>query len=97
MKGTYVVECSSLKLSSTNVKLYTVQTSICLGIGGKLLETLRQLIEEWYAPYIQCTVNENKNMNILFDFRQELGTCVECKPTSIAPTFETSLREARVG
>ena len=36
-------------------------------------------------------------MNILFDFRQELGTCVECKPTSIAPTFESSLREARVG
>ena len=51
VKGTSVVECSSLKLSSTNVKLDTVQTSLCLGIGGKLLETLRQLIEEWYAPY----------------------------------------------
>ena len=51
MKGPSVVECSSLKLSSTNVKLDTVQTSICLGIGGKLLETLRQLIEEWYATY----------------------------------------------
>ena len=50
-----------------------------------------------YTYHIQCTVNENKNMNILFHFRQELGTCVECKPTSIAPTFETSLREARVG
>ena len=97
MKGTSVVECRSLKLSSTNVKLDTVQTSICLGIGGKLLETLRQLIEEWYAPYIQCTVNENKDMNILFHFRQELDTCAECKPTSIARTFETSLREARVG
>ena len=34
-------------------------------------------------------------MNILFHFRQELGTCVVCKPTSIVPTFETSLREAR--
>ena len=51
VKGTYVVECSSYKLSSTNVKLDTVETSICLGIGGKMLETLRQLIEEWYAPY----------------------------------------------
>ena len=51
VKGTSVVECGSLKLSSTNVKLDTVQTSICLGIGGKLLETLSQLIEEWYAPY----------------------------------------------
>ena len=51
VKGTSVVECSSLKLSSTNVKLDTVQTSICLGIGGQLLDTLRQLIEEWYAPY----------------------------------------------
>ena len=36
-------------------------------------------------------------MNILFHFRQELGTCAECKPTSIAPRFETSLQEARVG
>ena len=51
MMGTAVVECSSLKLSSPNVQLDTLQTSICLGIGGKLLETLRQLIEEWYAPY----------------------------------------------
>ena len=51
VKGTFVVECISLKLSSTNVKLDTVQTSICLGIGGNLLETLRQLIEEWYVPY----------------------------------------------
>jgi len=41
--------------------------------------------------HIQCNVNVNKNMNIIFDFRQELGTCVECKPTSNAPTFETSL------
>ena len=47
--------------------------------------------------HIQCTVNENKNINILFNFRQELGTCVKYKQTSIAPTFETSLREARVG
>ena len=50
-----------------------------------------------YTYHIQCTVNENKNKNILFHFREELGTCVEFKPTSIAPTFETSLREARVG
>ena len=52
MKGNSVVECSSLKLSSTNVKLDTVQTSISLGIGEKLLETLRQLIEEWYIHII---------------------------------------------
>ena len=26
-------------------------------------------------------------------FRQELGTCVDCKPTSIVPTRETSLRD----
>ena len=50
-----------------------------------------------YTYHIQCTVNENKNKNILFHFREELGTCVECKPTTTAPTFETSLREARVG
>ena len=30
------------------------------------------------------------------NFRQELGTCVECEPTSNVPTFETSLQEARV-
>ena len=47
--------------------------------------------------HIQCTVNENKNVKILFYFRQELlGTCVECKPTSIAPIFDTSLRNALV-
>ena len=49
----YVVECSSVKLCSTNVKLDTAQTSICLGIGGKLLETLRQLIDEWYSTYTE--------------------------------------------
>ena len=42
--------------------------------------------------HIQCTVKENKNMNILFLFKQ--GTCVECKPTPIACSFETSLLEA---
>ena len=41
MYGTSVVECGSAKLSSTKVKLDTAQTSICLGIGGTLLETLR--------------------------------------------------------
>ena len=51
MNGTSVVECSNVKLSNTNVKLDTAQTAICLDIGGKLLETLRQLIEEWPAPY----------------------------------------------
>ena len=51
MNGTSVVECSSVKLRSTKVKLYTAQTSICLDIGGTLLETLRQLIEECHAPY----------------------------------------------
>jgi len=51
MNGLSVVECGCVKLSSTNVKLDTAQTYICLGIGGKLLETLRQLIDEWYAPY----------------------------------------------
>jgi len=48
-----VVECSSVKLSSTNVKLDTAQTFICIGRGGKLLETLRQLIDEWYVPYTE--------------------------------------------
>ena len=90
MKGTSVVECSCVQLKSTNVKLDTVQISICLGIGGKLLETQRQIVEEWYAPYtVYCE-------RILFHFRHELGTCVECKPTLVAPTFETSLRETRV-
>ena len=91
MNGTSVVECSSVKLSSTNVKLDTGQASIRLGIGGKLLETLRQLIESSQSGmhHIECTVNENTNMNILFHFRQELGTCVDCKPNSIASTFET--------
>ena len=51
MNGTAVVECSNVKLSNTNVKLDIAQTSISLDIGGKLLETLRQLIEEWSAPY----------------------------------------------
>ena len=96
MKGTSVVECNSLKLSSTNVKLDTVQTSIFVGIGGKLLETLRQIIEEWYAPYtVYCEREQEYEYSV--PFPKELGTCEECKPTSIAPTFETSLREARVG
>ena len=51
MDGSSVCECSCVKLSITNVKLDTAQTSISLGIGVNLHETLRQLIEEWYAPY----------------------------------------------
>jgi len=42
-----------VKLCSTNFKLDTAQTSTCLDIGGKLLEKLRQLIDEWYAPYTE--------------------------------------------
>ena len=61
-------------------------------------ETLRQLIDSSQSGmnHIDCNVNDNTNMNILFHFRKELGTCVECKPNSIASTFETPLREARV-
>jgi len=62
MDGTSVVECSTVNLTSTNVILDTAETYICLGIGGNLLETLRQLIDECYAPYtVYCEVNENKN------------------------------------
>ena len=39
MNGTSVVKFSIVKLSITNVKLDTAQTSICIRIGGKL-ETL---------------------------------------------------------
>jgi len=35
-----------------SVKLDIAQTYICLVIGGNLPETLRQLVKEWYAPYI---------------------------------------------
>ena len=70
MKGIAVVECSSLKLSTTNVKLDTVQTSICLGIGGKLLETLKQLIEEWYAPYtVNCEWEQEYEYSVRFRTR----------------------------
>ena len=51
MNGTSVVECSSVKLRSTKLKLDTAQTYICLDIGGTLLETLRQLIEECDTQY----------------------------------------------
>ena len=51
MKGTSVVECSSVKLSSTKVTLHTAQNYICLVIGGTLLDTLGQLTEEWYTSY----------------------------------------------
>ena len=51
MDGTSVVGCSTVNLTNTNVKLDTAETYICLGIGRKLLETLRQLIDECYAPY----------------------------------------------
>ena len=70
MKGTSVVECSSLKVSSTYAKLDTVQTSICLGIGGKLLETLRQLIEELYAPYtVYCEWEQEYEYAVPFPTR----------------------------
>ena len=40
LNGTSIVKFSIVKLSSTNVKLDTAQTSICIRIGGKLEETL---------------------------------------------------------
>jgi len=56
-----------MQLNSTNVKLDTAQTSICLGIGGKLLETLRQLVEEWYAPYtVYCECEQEYEYSVPF-------------------------------
>ena len=70
MNGTSVVECSNVKLSNTNVKLDTAQTSICLDIGGKLLETLRQLIEEWSAPYtVYCESEQKYEYSVPFPTR----------------------------
>ena len=40
LNGTSVVKFSIVKLSNTNVKLDTAQTSICIRISGKLEETL---------------------------------------------------------
>ena len=70
MNGTSVVECSSVKLSSTKVTLDTAQTFICLGIGGKLLETLRQLIKEWYEPYtVYCEREQEYEYSVPFPTR----------------------------
>ena len=51
LNGTSVVECSILKLSNTNVILDTAQTSICIGIDGKLetLTTHRRLVCVMYS------------------------------------------------
>ena len=51
LNGTSVVECSIVKLSSTNVKLDTVQTSSYIGIGEKLetLITHRRVVCAMYS------------------------------------------------
>ena len=39
----------------------------------------------WEQEYELCAMSE-----------KEFGICVECEPTSIVLTFETSLQEARI-
>ena len=77
----------SWRLSSTNVKLDTAQTSICIRIGGKLEETLTT------HRKVQCAMWMRTRVWILCHLRQELGTCVDSKPISFVHTLKTSLRE----
>ena len=86
-KGTFVVKFSIVKLSSTNVKLDTAQTSICIRIGGKLEETLTT------HRKVQCAMWMRTRVWILCHLQQELGTCVDSKPISFVHTLKTSLRE----
>ena len=86
-KGTFVVKFSIVKLSSTNVKLDTAQTSICIRIGGQLQETLTT------HRKVQCAMWMRTRVWILCHFRQELGTCVDSKTISFVHTLKTSLRE----
>ena len=58
---------------------------------------MKSCFRHWYnssksgVHHIQCTVNENYCMNILFHFGHELRTCVDFKPPSIVPIIETSI------
>jgi len=102
MKPSSTYHALSIQLNNTPnfVKICSVvlaiQHIVFFRVAG-LLETLRQLIDSSQSSmhHVDCTVNENTNVNILFHFRKELDTCVECKPNSISSTLETSLREAR--
>ena len=87
LNGTSVVKFSIVKLSSTNVKLDTAQTSISISIGGKLEETLTT------HRKVQCAMWMRTRVWIMCHLRQELGTCGDCKPISFVRTLKTSLRE----
>ena len=39
----------------------------------------------WEKVFAFCEISD----------KNSFGTCVECDPTSVVPTFETSLQEAR--
>ena len=68
------------------------QTSILIDLRGKLekLKTNRRVL--CVMDTALCT---RTKISMLCDFRVELGTYVECEPTSIVPTFQTSIHEAR--
>jgi hypothetical protein len=51
LDGTSVVKFSIVKLSSTNVKFDTAQTSIWIRIGGRLEETLTTHRRVLYGMY----------------------------------------------
>jgi len=79
---------SAVLILSLNIS----QTPICIGLGGKLekLKTNRRVVGAMYDAL--CT---RTRIWMLCNFRQELGTCVECEPISIVPTFQTPMHEAR--
>ena len=88
MNGTSIFEYSSIKVSGTNFKFKYWPNFL----GGKLekLKTNRRVACAMYIAL--CT---RTRISMLCDFRVELGTFVECEPTSIVLTFQTSIHEAR--
>ena len=88
MNGTSIFEYSSIKVSGTNF-MFKYWPNF---LGGKLeiLKTNRRVACAMYIAL--CT---RTRISMLCDFRVELGTFVECEPTSIVPTFQTSIHEGR--
>ena len=78
-----------MKVSSTNFKIDTAQTSIFIGLRGKpeTLTTNQRVVCAMYSEQRMTT-----KACIMCNFRQEFGTCAECQPTSIVPAFEMSLQ-----
>ena len=62
--------------------------------GTSVVEYRTVKVSSTYLKLVACAWEKVFAFCEISD-KNSFGTCVECDPTSVVPTFETSLQEAR--